>query len=439
MKLTRRRFLRAAGGAALALPALSMFSSISRADTPLPRLLVYYLPNGRRREWWVPSANGGLTFPASLSALQPFANRALSITDLWNTAASNSPGAAHAMGTGTLLTGTAIPTVAGGVVHNNISFDQILARELAPDTRFASLQWSSGEPGVCDVGGSACAYTQSVSWSGPRQPMLPTLNPHAAFTRLFGDGAADGLAGRAADIRRQSVGSVLDLTREEAGRFEARLGADDRETFQQYRTALAELEASLLRPPSACGADETGPSPTLTYPERVPAFHELIKLAFQCDQTRIITFMIEFGLSLRSHDFLGAPGGHHVLTHDLSQSALERLERVERWQAQMLADMLTRLDSTPTAAGRTLLDDTMVLVVPSMGEGASHDHTRVCPLIFGGTGFVATDGRQVNGAQTSLANLFVTLLAGFGVEGSFGAGGAKFGDDGESVLSGIVV
>ncbi len=439
MKLGRRRLLRAAAGAALALPALNLLAGRSRAAAPTPRLLVYYLPNGRVRNNWIPAAGGGgLTFPGTASALQPFANRALSIIDLHNTAASRSPGAAHAMGTGTLLTGTAIPTLDRGAVFNDISFDQLLARELAPDTRFGSLQWSAGEPGVCDVGGAACAYTQSLSWSGPRQPLLPTISPAAAFSRLFGDGAADGRTAGAADIRHGSVRSLLDATNDRASRFESRLGADDRATFQQYRDALSELQSGLLRPPSACGADETGPSPTLTYPERVPTFHELIRLAFQCDQTRVMTFMIEFGLSLRSHDFLGAPGGHHVLSHDLSPGGRARLEAVERWHAEMLADLLGRLDGTPTADGRTLLDDTLVLVMPSMGEGSVHDHARVCPLIFGGAGLVAADGRQVNGAGTSLANLFVTLLRGFGVEGRFGGSGAIFGDDGDTELSGVL-
>lgn len=430
---TRRTFLRAAGGAALALPFLP--SRARAADTPA--LLVYYLPNGRRREWWVPSASGGLTFPGPAAALQPFADRALSLVDLNNTAAMRSPGAAHAMGTGTLLTGTTIPTVAGGQVHNDISVDQLIARELAFDTRFKSLQWSAGEPGVCDVGGSACAYTQSVSWSGPRQPLLPTIDPNAAFARLFGDGAVDGRTGRAAEIRRGSVASVLDALHSDSTRFARTLSTEDRDTFLQYETSLRELEAGLRPPADSCGSTSSPPN-ALSYPDRVLAFHELIRLALQCGHTSMITFMVEFGLSLRSHDFLGASGGHHVLSHDLSPTGLDRLQRVETWQASMLADLLGRLASTPSSGG-TLLDDTLVLVMPSMGDGFNHDHQRVCPMMFGAQRFVNTTGRQVNAGGIPLANLHVTLLNLFGVAGSFGATGATFGDDGDQVLSGVLV
>ncbi len=50
-----------------------------------------------------------------------------------------------------------------------------------------------------------------------------------------------------------------------------------------------------------------------------------------------------------------------------------------------------------------------------------------------------TTGRQVNAGGIPLANLHVTLLNLFGVAGSFGATGATFGDDGDQVLSGVLV
>ncbi|MCA9603009.1 MAG: DUF1552 domain-containing protein, partial [Myxococcales bacterium] len=125
--MSRRRYLRGVGGALLALPTLEfMLPARAAAQTPLekkPRLLVFYLPNGRRPEWWVPAATGfGLVFPGESAPLQPYAARALSIVDLDNSAARNSPGAAHAMGTGTVMTGTAIPDLVG--IKNNVSLDQ---------------------------------------------------------------------------------------------------------------------------------------------------------------------------------------------------------------------------------------------------------------------------------------------------------------------------
>src|SRR5262245_29771303 len=219
---TRRRFLRGACSAMLALPALEYFMPRkAAAGVTAPRLLVYYFPNGRRPEWWVPTAAAGIAFPPQASALQPFANQVLSLVNLTNLAALGSPGAAHAMGTGTIMTGSTIPDVAGGVLYNNVSLDQLVVQQLAPDTRFSSLQWSAGEPGPCDVGGSSCAYTQSISWTGPASPLVTTIDPKVAFDRLFGNGL-DGLEGPAAELRRQSLESSVDFVREDALALQAR-------------------------------------------------------------------------------------------------------------------------------------------------------------------------------------------------------------------------
>ncbi len=435
--LTRRRFLRGAGTAMLALPFLEYFRptrAAAHACMP-PRLLVYYFPNGRRPEWWVPAGGDSLTFSAQSASLQPFASRALSLVGLDNTAARNSPGAAHAMGTGTIMTGTTIPDLVG--LKNGVSLDQVLAQNLDLSTRFKSLQWSAGEPGPCDVGGASCAYTQSISWSGFASPLIPTIDPAMAFDRLFNSGT-DGLVGPAGDLRRQSVRSVLDFVNEDARALESVLGAGDKVRLDEYFTSLRELERSVTADEASCERPSLGPAGGLPYPDRVAAFHQLVKLAFQCDQTRIISFMIEFGLSGRSHDFLDAPGAHHGLSHFTDATQLARLERVESWHTQQLAAMLQILAESPGLEGGSLLDETLVLAIGSMGAGSNHDHANNSPLLFGGKGQLNTTGRQIVASGTPLANLHVTLLQAFGVTGQFGAGGAIFGDNGTGEIPGVL-
>lgn len=440
--MNRRRFLVGAGTASLALPALEYFMPRQAAAQGLttPRLLVYYFPNGRRPEWWVPTDSGGLVFPTQAAAFQPFADQAISLVNLSNNAALASPGAAHAMGTGTVMTGTAIPAVAGGVLNNDVSLDQLVVQQTMPDTRFSSLQWSAGEPGPCDVGGSSCAYTQSISWTGPASPLVPTIDPRAAFERLFGNGV-DGLDGVAAEIRRNSLQSTVDFVREDALALEAKLGHADQMRLDEYFSALTELEKSLSTAGADCEVEAEPPVAGLDYAARSAAFNQLIRLAFQCDQTRFLSFMIEFGLSGRSHEFIDAPGAHHGLSHYGDQTGRDRLEKVETWQNQQLGALLQLLHDTTGPTGGTLLDETIVLAMPSMGEGGSHDHAHNCPLLFGGAGTIASDGRQIAfpaGAPGRLADLHVTLLEAFGVQGNFGPTGAIFGDDGVASIGGIV-
>lgn len=442
-RITRRRWLVGAGAATLVLPALEYFKpATARAAGPKPRLLVHYFPNGHRPEWWVPTGNNGaLAFPGQAAALQPFANQVLAFENLSNNAAIASPGAAHAMGTGTILTGRKISDLSG-IGQNSVSIDQLLVQQLAPDTRFKSLQWSAGEPGPCDVGGSSCAFTQSISWTGPGSPLVATIDPRAAFERLFSTGV-EGLDGAAADIRRQTKQSVIDFVHDDALVLQQQLGQVDRITLEDYFDALRDLEKSLEGSGAQCAADLTPPVPGLDYPGRVAAFHQLIRLAFLCDQTRFLSFMIEFGLSGRSHDFLGAPGGHHALSHFGDQTAKDRLEKVETWQTSQLGALLGVLRDTPgTEGGATLLDETIVLAIASMGEGNGHDHGHNCPMLFGGTGVIAADGRKlafaVDGAPP-LTNLHVSLLNAYGVAGNFGTEGAIFGDDGNAIIDGVVL
>lgn len=439
---SRRRFLRGACSAVLALPMLEWFAPskpAGAAATP-PRFLVYYMPNGRVPEWWVPSmAPGSLTFSAQSADLQPFANRCLSMVNLDNIAARNSPGAAHAMGTGTIMTGSTIPDLIG--LKNNISLDQVIANELAPPTRFKSLQWSAGEPGPCDVGGASCAYTQSVSWAGPSSPLIPTIDPKAAFDRLFAS-ATDGLAGPAGETRKRSLASVLDHVDEDAKALQSRLGQGDKVRLEEYFTALRELEKSLTSAAITCDIPEDiGPGGPLPYDERVKKFHDLIALAFQCDQTRVMSFMIEFGLSGRSHEFLEAPGQHHALSHYGGDAGVKaRLEKVESWHSKMIGDLLTKLSTATTPEGSSLLDETVVLCIASMGWGDPHDHGNNSPLIFGGGGIINCNGGQIiPGPGTPLSNLHATLLAGYGITGTFGTNGAIFGDHGTGTIPGVLL
>jgi hypothetical protein len=435
-KITRRQWLRGAFSVSLALPFLEYFAmdgALAQAGpASKPRLLVYFLPNGRVPEWWVPTGgDGSLTFPAEASALQPFASRALSIVNLDNIAARESPGAAHAMGTSTVMSGVRFPDLGG--LKCSTTLDQIVARELDTQTRFRSLQFSAGEPGTCDVGGSPCPYTQCISWAGEGQPLIPTINPEAAFEQLF-DTSVDGLTGASAEVRRQTRRSLLDFVREDAKDLEGKLGSADRERLDEYFTSLREVERSFAADavPDSCPVP-AAPAGTLAYQDRVPAFHDLMKLAFQCDQTRVMSFMIEFGLSQRSHDFLNAPGQHHALSH----SDPEQLRRVETWHAEQIAHLLTLLRDTPDADGESLLDNTVVLVMPSMGIGTVHDHANVCPLLFGGQSIVNTTGQQVVADGTPLNNLHVALLEAFGIQGAFGNNGAVFGDYGTAALPGV--
>ncbi len=432
MRQLGRRWFLGGAGALVALPSLEFFAAKparSQAAVPPKRLVVYFLPNGRMPSTWVPPELGSsFTLPKASASLEPFKQQLLFTSGLFHTAGQNSTAAGdHARGTGTLLTGTTLHNF--NQLTNDISFDQAIVKALAPTTRFPSLQWGAGEPSACDFGAS-CTYTQSISWAAPGKPLSPLTDPLTAFNQLFG-GSSEGATAEQQAIRRASLGSVLDYALSDADELSRRLGKRDREKLEEYLTAVRQLETRLQSPVGACEVGEP-PSAGLGYPERVVAFNDLMLLALRCDQSRVITFQIENGLSSRSHPFINAVAGHHALSHDGSPDGRAALLRLETWQCEQAADFATKLRAAKEADGSSLLDNTALLLLPDMGDGNPHDHTNLAPVIVGGCGGALETGKSVDFKGAPLSNLYVTLLQ------AMGAPNTTFGEDGTAVLPGVL-
>jgi hypothetical protein len=432
IRWSRRWFLGGAG-ALVALPALEFFAvktARSQAAISPQRLIVYFLPNGRMPTSWEPKERGKtFNLPAAATPLAPFKSELLFMPGLNHVTAETSSGAGdHARGAGTLLTSKTLKDFTR--LSNDISFDQAIVKALSPTTRFPSLQWSAGEPSACDVSAS-CTYTQTISWAASGQPLSPLTDPLTAFNQLFG-GTSEGATAEQQAIRRQSLGSVLDYALADANRLNQRLGQHDREKLDEYLTAVRQVEKRVQNPlGSAC---ETGPTPhsALEYGERVEAFHQLMVLALRCDQTRVVSFMLENSLSNRSHPFVNAPGGHHALSHDGSADGRAALLRVETWQCQQAADFASKLKSTSDAIGGSLLDNTALLLLPDMGDGIVHDHTDVAPVLLGSCGGTLDTGKVLDVKAAPIGNLYLTLLR------ALGAPDNRFGEDGTALLPGVL-
>lgn len=425
MQLTRRKILGGAG-ALVALPTLGMIRprhAVSRPREAAPkRFLVYFLPNGRVPSSWIPPETGpAFSFPAALAPLAPLQGDMIVLSNLYHTAAKLSAGTGdHALGTGTCLNCAPYPD---GGLHGDISMDQALAKALMPPTRFPSLQWGAGEPMACDFGAS-CSYTQAISWAGPKAPLAPVINPLTAFNQMFA-GSDEGATEAEQAMRRASMKSVLDYVNADAVSLQSQLGAADKMRLEEYFNAVRELETRLTAPPAEMCETGAPPAAGLDYPSRVQAFNDLMALAFQCDSTRIITFMIENGLSGRSHPFIGAPGNHHGLTHGAGENAPGQLLALETWQAQQAANLAIKLKGMQEADGTFVLDNTAMLLLTDMGEGGPHDHDHLAQVIVGRCGGSLITGQALPCGGAPLGDMYVSLLRAFGVEAPFGCDGTK--------------
>ncbi len=130
-------------------------------------MAVVYVPNGIIMKDWKPAATGtDFAFTRILKPLEPFRQDITLLSGLANHAAEKAKGGGHAKASGSFLSGAEVKYTAGPDVHAGVTFDQVVARHCASETRVPSLQIGCEDArmvGNCDTG-SSCAYTNSLSW-----------------------------------------------------------------------------------------------------------------------------------------------------------------------------------------------------------------------------------------------------------------------------------
>src|ERR1700686_747397 len=244
--IPRRTFMRGAG-VTLALPLLeSMVPALTplrlTAATPARRFVGIWHPHGAAPGYWSPLQEGtDFEFSFITKPLEPFRNRTVLITGLdmpEAMATDDEPGGDHARGA-VLLPG-ARPRRNAVSPALGVTIDQTIAKKYGQDTILSSIQLGvedTGNFGNCNWGYS-CAYTNSISWSSPTQPLPTEVNPRVAFERMFGDGTSPEERRRG---RRES-GSILDSVAQELSFFKKPLGAGDKAKLDTYLDNVRELE-----------------------------------------------------------------------------------------------------------------------------------------------------------------------------------------------------
>ena len=426
-EISRRTVLRGLG-TAIALPTLEvMLPSVARAQAPGAkpprRLLFYFVPNGIYMDDWTPKDEGpNYSFPRTLQPLEPYRADINVISGL-----DNRPGEAlfpgnHARGTASFL--TCVPPVKhdDGTLEVGISVDQVAAQAIGKETRFASLELGA-EANVtatsCDSGYS-CAYISNISWAGPQSPMAKEIDPRLVFDRLFAGGTPGESAEQIARRNRYKK-SILDFVSEDTRALQAKLGSADKEKLDQYLTGVRTLEQRIAAGAPDAVACVVGAAPDMagSRQELAQQMADLIALAFQCDLTRVATFMLANGFTNVAYQFLGVGEGHHELSHHRGQSSyINHLKEIERWEVEQFAYLLGRLKSIPEGDG-TLLDNCLVLFSSELSDGNKHHHINLPVVLAGRGGGDVRPGRHLAfrgaGGEFPIADLFMTMLANVGV------------------------
>ena len=409
---SRRMFLRGAAGA-LALPFLGSVAPAHATTGDIKRLLYVFLPNGMNMPDWTPATEGaGYTLSPTLTPLAAFQSQLMVVSGLSNYGAI-AGGEGHEPGTAAFLT-CASPDP--DVLLNGVSADQLAAQAIVGTTPFSSIEVGvEAGSGVGSCDGGTCAYGRNISWSDATIPRPKVSTPTALFERLFGSSSGT-LTPDEADRRRTLRLSVLDHVATQSEQLSLQLGVADRQKLDAYFTSVRELEVQVASLANTACDPLDPPASDLDYPSTVDAYLDLMVKAFECDLTRVQSFMLGNAATNRAYPHIGIPDSHHALSHHGNDPAIRALlSEIDRWEIEhVVAGLLTRLQNTPNATGGTLLDETIVFVSSELSCGHFHDNFDL-PVLIAGGGAVFNHGTHLRVDGGALADLHLAVLEGFGV------------------------
>jgi hypothetical protein len=305
----------------------------------------------------------------------------------------------------------------GRDIYVGTSIDQVIAKHIGEQTRFASLELGTEEgqsAGSCDSGYS-CAYSNSISWRTATSPMMPDYLPRSVFERMFGavDDEKDPVK-RAQ--KRQVRGSVMDAVLTNAQTLSATVGASDRRKLDEYTFAIRDIEKRIeriekegeSRPP---GIEAPPPGVPETFKEHSELMFDLMVLAYQSNMTRVITYLMAVEGSGRTYREVGVPDGHHGITHHMGDlKKIENVTKINELHAQQFAYFLKKMKATQDGDG-SLLDHSMLVYGSGISDGNRHQHDHVPTVVVGGGNGTIRGGRFIRYPdETPLGNLWTSLL-----------------------------
>src|SRR5947199_5655281 len=320
---------------------------------------------GIKKNLWAPAAVGG-DFdlgPTSLAPLEPFRDHLtiVSNTDVRNAEAFTAPeiGGDHFRSSAVFLTQTHPKQTQGSDLHAGVSLDQIFARKHGQDTPIPSMQLcieNVDQAGGCSYGYS-CAYTDSISWASPSQPLPMIRDPRVVFDQLFGVGATPAERKE----RRAEDRSILDWLGTSISRLKKDLGAADRARLSDYLEDVREIERRMQKVEAynSTGEQRELPGAPIAVPdsfsEHVKLMFDLQALAFASDITRVFAFKLGRDASNRVYPDSGFKGAFHSSSHHQEkEDKILEFAKINKYHVSLIPYFLEKLKSTPDGDGNLL-------------------------------------------------------------------------------------
>ena len=392
----------------LSLPLLECMARDTGSEMPR-RFLALYVGHGfaLNGDWsWYPTlVDGQLRFGKSMDAFNPLNKRVSVMQGLEHPLCVSAGGHSTA---DSFLTGS---NPAAAV--KSPSLDQIAAMKFGHQTRYPSLVLGN-EGGL---GGEGRSNTLSYNRFGRGIPA--TNNLRGLYDAMFNsDPALRNKQQQRLNKDQRRIDRVLESYRE----MKRQLGYNDSQKLEHYMHALRDVEKEIERmerwaatPKPQVLADGLAFDASVKDPATfIRTMYNLVYLAFKTDSTRYATYMLQSMNSSKWDNIpitLGLGVTHHLLAHNAVQGGvhLEKLGQYDSFQAELLAEFITKLADTPEGNG-TMLDSTIVLYGSSNSQ--THVNTNYPLMLIGGEKIGLKQGALHDFGQKAppLSNLYLTLL-----------------------------
>ena len=428
--LNRRTVLKGLG-VTIALPFLDAMIPAVRAAAPGRKLRLVAMEMvhgaagstafGQQKNLWAPAAAGSAfdLSPTALSPLEPWREylTIVSNTDVRNAEAFIPPeiGGDHFRSAAVFLTQAHPKQTQGSDLKAGTSLDQLFAEKYGEETPIPSMQLcveNVDQAGGCFYGYS-CAYTDSISWASPSEPLPMIRDPRSVFEQLFGVGGT----AEARAARRRRDRSILDWVMQSTSELKDRLGAADQARLADYLDDVREIERRIQKVEAQNRSGETRTLPGApigvpdSYDEHVKLMFDMQVVAFQSDVTRVVAFKLSRDVSNRVYPETGVNTGFHVASHHADrEDRILDLAKINKYHVSLVPYFMKKLKETPDGDSN-LLENSLLLYGSPMGNSNVHNHKR-CPLFLAGHAGGALKGNlHIKAADgTPMANAMLGAL-----------------------------
>jgi hypothetical protein len=309
----------------------------------------------------------------------------------------------------------------GSDIWAGTSLDQMYAKKYGQTTPMPSMQFcieNLDQAGGCTYNYS-CAYTDSISWASPNEPLPMIRDPRVAFDMLFGAGGTP----EARASRLQTRRGILDWINSDVKTLRASLGPSDRVRIDRYLDDVNELERriKMIEARNTSGDSRALPDAPAGVPdsfsEHMKLMFDLQVLAMQADMTRVISFKTGRDAQNRVFPESGSSQPFHPASHhgDTEPRIME-FNKINHYRVSQMAYFLDKMKTTMDG-DKSLLDSTMIIWGSPMANSNVHNHRR-CPLVL----FGHANGQLAGGVHlktpddTPMANVLLTLMHRLGMD-----------------------